>query len=117
MKKITFVIISIMIVAACTKTKTNTITVTKNDTTVVTYMPTIIGTWQSSTGVSPIVFDTLVYTVQSQPSIPYIASPNTIYDISQTNLVYVQWTYKLSAHNDTLVLTSRTGVTDIYLRH
>jgi len=125
MKQTLLVIAAIAIAfASCTKTKTNTVdvTVTKNDTTVVTdtvtYMPNLLGTWASSTGVSPIVFDTTTYTVQSYPAVPYIASPYIIYMISETNIVYQEWSYTISKHNDTLVLTTiATGVTNIYARN
>jgi len=112
MKYALLVFVVIVAFTNCTKTKTNTIT--KNDTTIVqdTFMvrASLIGTWNSSTGSSPLVFNSSTYTVQSYPSVPYVASTDSIYDISPANIVYPKWAYTLSTNNDTLYLTGLAPV-------
>jgi hypothetical protein len=108
--------IAIGTIASCTKTKTNTVTVTKNDTLTVNdtvtvhdtfiVQATLVGTWNSTTGPSPLVLTSSTYQLQSNPPVTCLASTDTIYDISQTNIVYAKWAYTLSGNNDTLYLTA-----------
>jgi len=109
--KYQILLIAIIIsIASCTKTKTNTVTVTKNDTVTVhdTFIvqATLVGTWNSTTGPSPLVFSTSTYQLQSYSPVTCLVSTDTIYDISQTNIVYAKWAYTLSGNNDTLYLTA-----------
>lgn len=117
-KLITIIACAVVAFSSCTKTETNTVTVTEHDT--VSIRPSIVGSWKSLTGVSPIAFTDYQYTIQSYPSIDYaVVGADTIGDFSETDIIYPRWVYALSAHNDTLILTELTGVksTDIYTKN
>ena len=109
MKYSLIIIAAVIAMASCTKTKTNTVTVTKNDTVTVrdtfAVQANLIGTWNSSTGASPITFTATTYQVQTLAAVAYLASPDTIYNISPTNVVSPKFAYSLSTNNDTLYLT------------
>jgi hypothetical protein len=122
MKYLFLFFISIAVFSSCSK-KTNTVTVTKNDTLTVRdtlfVQASLIGTWNSSTGASPLVFTSSTYQLQSFPTVTYLASIDTIYDISQTNIVYEKWAYTISGNNDTLYLTMlppATVATNVYIK-
>ena len=99
MKNILIVAV-LFLFASCTKTKT--VDVIKTDT--VSIQKSILGSWKSLTVISPIAFNQTTFTIQSYPAIPYLASSDTIYDVSPANIVYKRWGYSISAHNDTLLL-------------
>jgi len=123
MKYTILVIAMIAAFASCTKTKTNTVTVTKNDTVTthdtVAVEASLIGTWNSATGTSPLVFTSNTYQVQSNAAVTCLASTDTIYDISQADIVYAKWAYTISVNNDTLYLTTlapATVATSVYIK-
>ncbi len=126
MKYIFLLITFACVVTSCTKTKTNTVTVTKYDTVTTTVNdtiavnPVLIGTWKSSTGISPIIIGSSTYQVQSFPAVRYIASLDTIYDYSQSTMAYASFAYSISKNNDTLwllMLNTPGATTNVYTRN
>jgi len=118
MKKTLLLALAIAAFASCTKTKTVTVNVPVHDTTVI--YPSLVGTWKSTTGVSPIAFTASTYQIQTYPANPFSTVADTIFDKSLSDIIWQRWIYKVSAHNDTLWLTSinpTIGATDIYTRN
>lgn len=117
MKNTLFIFISAVALASCTKTKNNYINVPVHDTAIVTYTPTLVGVWKSSTGVSPITFTASTFQIQTYPTILFSTVADTIFDKAPADLIWQRWIYKISNHNDTLWLTSinpTIGTTDVY---
>ncbi len=115
-----FILIAFVVFTAtsCTKTKTNTVTVIQHDTLSIT--PTLVGEWKSNTGASPLTFTASTFTLPSYPAILYSTVSDTIFDKSPADVIWQRWTYKISAHNDTLWLTGinpTIGTTDIYTKN